>query len=174
MIAISIRDHPRSSARSSSTPKTRMSSPLPPSSAGSDDAIVVTPALAIPRAELQFRATRAGGPGGQHVNTSSTRIELLWDLARSAAVSEGQRQLLQEKLAGRLDAAGCVRVVVRESRSQRQNREIAEERLAEIVAGALAVRKRRRPTRRPRRANEARLAEKKKRGERKRDRRGEE
>jgi ribosome-associated protein len=64
-----------------------------------------------------------------------------------------------------------VRVVVSESRSQRQNREIAEERLAELVAAALQVRKRRRPTKRPRRANEARLADKKRRGERKRDRR---
>ena len=151
-----------------------MSLPLPPSSSDNHDAIAVTPALSIPRAEIQFRATRAGGPGGQHVNTSSTRIELLWDLARSAAVSEAQRLVLQEKLAGRLDAAGCVRVVVRESRSQRQNRDIAEERLAELVAEARTVRKRRRPTRRPRGANEARLAEKKKRGERKRDRRGEE
>ena len=150
-----------------------MSSPLPPSSGSSDDAIVVTPALAIPRAEVQFRASRAGGPGGQHVNTSSTRVELLWDLARSAAVSEGQRALLQEKLAGRIDAEGCVRVVVSESRSQRQNRDIAEERLAAIVGDALRVPKRRRPTKRPRRANEARLADKKKRGERKRDRRDE-
>ena len=147
-----------------------MSSPIPPSPPP-DDAIVVTPALAIPRGELQFRASRAGGPGGQHVNTSSTRVELLWDLARSAVVDEAQRATLQERLAGRLDAEGSVRVVVSESRSQRQNREIAEERLAALVADALRVRKRRRPTKRPRRANEARLADKKKRGDRKRDRR---
>ena len=135
------------------------------------DAIAVTPALSIPRAELSFRASRAGGPGGQHVNTSSTRIELLWDLERSAAVSEAQRALLREKLAARIDAAGSVRIVASESRSQRQNREIAEERLADLVRAALKPRKARRPTKRPRRANEARLSDKKKRGDRKRDRR---
>ena len=148
-----------------------MSDPVPPQSPGSDDAIVVSPALAIPRAEVSFRASRAGGPGGQHVNTSSTRIELLWDLGGSTALSEAQRALLTTKLAARLDAEGRVRVVVSESRSQRQNREIAEERLAGLVRDALKPRKSRRPTKRPRRANEARLADKKKRGDRKRDRR---
>lgn len=148
-----------------------MSDPVPPQSLGSDDAIVVGAALVIPRGEVSFRASRAGGPGGQHVNTSSTRIELLWDLRGSTCVSEGQRALLTTKLAARLDAEGRVRVVVSESRSQRQNREIAEARLAELVRDALKPRKSRRPTKRPRRANEARLSDKKKRGDRKRDRR---
>lgn len=147
-----------------------------PSSLGSagDDALVVNAAVAIPRAELRYRATRAGGPGGQHVNTSSTRIELLWHPDRSAAVDDAQRAAIREKLAGRLDAEGNVRVVASDSRSQRQNRERAEERLAALLRDALTPRKRRRPTKRPRRANEARLAEKKKRGDRKRDRRGDE
>ena len=146
-----------------------------PSSLGSagGDALVVMPAVAIPRAELQFRATRAGGPGGQHVNTSSTRVELLWNPDRSSAVDDGQRAAIRERLAGRLDAEGNVRVVASDSRSQRQNRERAEERLAALLRDALTPRKRRRPTRRPRRADEARLAEKKKRAERKRDRRWE-
>ena len=143
----------------------------PARSSPDDDALVVTAALSIPRAELSFRASRAGGPGGQHVNTSSTRIELLWDLEQSTAVSDAQRDLLREKLAGRLDATGSVRVVASESRSQRQNRETAEERLADLVRAALKPRKARRPTKRPRRANEARLSDKKKRGDRKRDRR---
>lgn len=149
-----------------------MSDPVPPSS-GSDDAIAVTRSLGIPRSELQFRATRAGGPGGQHVNTSSTRVELLWDVEHSAVVNEAQRSTIREKLAGRIDAEGSVRVVASDSRSQRQNREIAETRLAALVRDALKPRKPRRPTKRPRRANEARLADKKKRGERKRDRRDE-
>ena len=63
----------------------------------------VTPTLAIPRAELQYRASRAGGPGGQHVNTSSTRIELLWDLPNSRAVSDDERDRIRTKLAARLD-----------------------------------------------------------------------
>ena len=147
-----------------------MSDPVPPS-AGSDDAIVVSAALAIARGEVSFRASRAGGPGGQHVNTSSTRIELLWDLPGSTSLDEAQRAVLTAKLAARLDADGRVRVVVSESRSQRQNRVIAEARLADLVRDALRPRKTRRATKRPRRANEARLSDKKKRGDRKRDRR---
>lgn len=149
-----------------------MTEPAPPS-LGSSDALVVSPTLAIPRAELQYRATRAGGPGGQHVNTSSTRIELLWNPERSAVLDAAQRATIQEKLGGRLDAEGNVRVVASDSRSQRQNRESAEERLAALVRAALTPRKRRRPTKRPRAANEARLNDKKRRAERKRDRRGE-
>ncbi len=150
-----------------------MTDPAPPPLGGSgdDDALVVTPSVAIPRAELQFRASRAGGPGGQHVNTSSTRVAVVWSPARSAALSDVQRAVVLEKLAGRIDGEGNVRVVASDSRSQRQNRERAEERLSALVRDALKPRKARRPTKRPRRANEARLDEKKRRGERKRDRR---
>ena len=80
--------------------------------------LAVNADVSIPRTELQFRATRAGGAGGQHVNTSSTRIELLWDLPHSTAVSEEQRDRLQSKLAARLDAEGHVRVVASDRRSQ--------------------------------------------------------
>src|SRR5436190_12244194 len=90
----------------------------------------VTPGLAIPRSELQYRATRSGGPGGQHVNTSSTRIELLWDLSGSQAVNDEQRERLRAKLAPRLDSEGMVRVVASDHRSQLQNREAADVRLA--------------------------------------------
>lgn len=137
----------------------------------SDDGIVVSPTLAIPASELTFRATRAGGPGGQHVNTSSTRIELLWDVTRSTAISDDVRARLLEKLASRLDAAGMVRVVASDRRSQSQNREAAAERLAKLVRQALVVPKKRRATRPTASSREQRLAEKKKRGERKRDRR---
>jgi ribosome-associated protein len=141
--------------------------------ASATDALVVSATLVIPRVELQFRATRAGGPGGQHVNTSSTRVELLWNVTRSTAIDDTQRATILDKLAGRLDAEGTVRVVSSESRSQRQNRQRAEDRLAELLRTALRPRKTRRPTKRPRRANEARLADKKRRSERKRDRRDE-
>lgn len=137
----------------------------------SDDGIVVTPTLTIPRGELQLRASRAGGPGGQHVNTSSTRIELLWDLTHSRVVSEDMRARLMTKLAARLDAEGMVRVVASDRRSQAQNREAAEERLASIVRQALVVPKKRKATRPTAASREKRLTEKKKRGERKRDRR---
>jgi ribosome-associated protein len=137
----------------------------------SEDDISVSPELTIPRAELQVRASRAGGPGGQHVNTSSTRIELLWDLTHSRAVSEEVRARLLAKLAARLDSEGMVRVVASDRRSQAQNRAAAEERLATIVKRALVVPKKRRPTRPTASSREQRLAEKKRRGERKRDRR---
>ena len=150
-----------------------MSAPVTPSPAEEEggDALVVSSALAIPRSELLFRASRAGGPGGQHVNTSSTRVEVVWNVEQSPALSEGQRETLRAKLRARLDAAGNVRVVASDSRSQRQNRERAEERLAALLRDALTPRKARRPTKRPRRANEARLSDKKKRSDRKRDRR---
>lgn len=140
--------------------------PLPDS-----DALVVDERIAIPRGELVFRASRAGGPGGQHVNTSSTRVELLWDFRRSVAIDDAIRAKLAEKLATRLDSEGHLRVVASAERSQRQNREAAEAKLAELVRGALRVRKARRKTKVPRGAIEERLKEKKLRASRKRDRR---
>ncbi len=131
----------------------------------------VTASVTIPRSELQYRATRAGGPGGQHVNTSSTRIELLWDLHSSRAVTEEERARIREKLAARLDSDGMVRVVASDRRSQQQNRQAADERLAALVRHALHVPKRRRATKPPKAAKEKRLADKKRRSERKRDRR---
>ena len=137
------------------------------------DGLEVRPGMVIPRGELQYRATRAGGAGGQHVNTSSTRIELLWNLPRSTAVDDAQRERLRAKLATRLDAAGNVRVVSSARRSQQQNREAAEERLVELVRHGLAVAKKRRPTKPSRAAKQARLDDKRRTSEKKRNRRGE-
>ena len=149
-----------------------MSAPVPPDDGAPElAALVVSPALAIPRAELETRATRSGGPGGQHVNTSSTRIELRWNPLRSAALSDEQRARLAERLANRLDGEGWLRVVASDSRSQRQNRERAEERLAALVRGGLAVAKPRRPTKPSRAAKRARLEAKKKQSGKKAQRR---
>lgn len=137
-----------------------------------NDGVEVQPGIVIPRAELQYRATRSGGAGGQHVNTSSTRIELLWDLARSSAVDDVQRERLRTRLATRLDATGQVRVVSSARRSQQQNREAAEARLAELVRQGLSVPKKRRATKPSRAAREQRLTDKRRRAEKKRDRRG--
>lgn len=134
--------------------------------------LIVSPTLAIPRSELDYRATRAGGAGGQHVNTSSTRVEVLWDLRGSRAVSEEQRERLLLKLGPRLTAAGQVRVVASERRSQQQNRRAADERLAALVRAALVVRRKRKATRPGKAAVERRLDEKKRRSDRKRERRG--
>jgi ribosome-associated protein len=136
-----------------------------------DGTLELSDLLAIPRAELVYRASRAGGAGGQHVNTSSTRIELLWNVLATAALDERQRARVAEKLASRLDGEGWIRVVSSARRSQGQNREAAEERLVALVRGALVERKKRKPTRPSRGAKEARLAEKKKRGDTKRQRR---
>lgn len=133
-------------------------------------ALVVNSRVAIPRSELTFRASRAGGAGGQHVNTSSTRVELLWNVAQSSAIHDDERVRLLERLASRLDGDGILRVVSSEQRSQLQNRSAAERRLAELVRRALVVPKIRRRSRTPRAAVEARLREKKRRAERKRER----
>jgi ribosome-associated protein len=135
------------------------------------NSLVITPDISIPRSELTYRATRSGGPGGQHVNTSSTRIELLWDLEGSRAVSDEQRQRLRAKLAPRLDGDGMVRVVASDRRSQQQNRGAADERLAALVRHALHVPKKRRKTKPPAAAKERRIKSKKLRSERKRERR---
>lgn len=131
----------------------------------------VSPELRLPLSELTFRATRAGGPGGQHVNTSATRVELGWDVARSPSLSEEQRARLLERLATRLDGAGRLRVVASASRSQLRNREAALERLRELVARALEVPKVRRPTQPSRAAKAARLEAKRRRAAIKRERR---
>jgi ribosome-associated protein len=135
-----------------------------------DTLLPIDETLAIPRAELDYRATRAGGPGGQHVNTSSTRIELFWNVRTSVALSDVQRDRLLEKLANRIDAEGVLRVVAAASRSQHQNRELATERLAELVARALRQPKPRKRTKVPRAAKQARLESKKRRSKVKRDR----
>ena len=125
----------------------------------------VTPELAIPLAELEYRASRSGGPGGQHVNTTSTRIELLWHVADSPALTDAQRALVCAKLAGRIDSAGVLRVVASVHRSQFQNRQEATDRLRSLLAGALRVPRRRRKTKPPPGAREARLRAKRRRSE---------
>ncbi len=136
-----------------------------------DDALIVNERVSIPRHELSARASRAGGAGGQHVNTSSTRIEILWNVRTSVALDDETRSRLMEKLATRIDGEGVIRVVASDRRSQRQNRESAEDRLVELVRKALVVQKKRRPTKPSRASKERRISEKKKRGETKAGRR---
>ena len=136
-----------------------------------EGALEVSEGLAIPRSELEFRASRAGGAGGQHVNTSSTRIELLWNVAQTTALDDERRARVSARLATRIDGEGWLRVVASARRSQQQNREAAEARLVELVRGALTVPKRRRPTRPTRASQEERIREKRKRSETKRMRR---
>ena len=134
------------------------------------EGIRVNDSLVIPRSELAMRASRSSGAGGQHVNKTSSRIEISWNIARSGAVTDEQRARLLQKLSSRLSEDGAIRVVASDTRSQLRNREAAEQRLAETIAKALVVPRKRKPTKRPRAADEARLVEKKKHSERKRER----
>jgi ribosome-associated protein len=136
-----------------------------------DDAIRVNDRVVIPRAELTFRASRAGGPGGQHVNTSSTRVELSWNLDTSRALDDVLRERARTRLANRLDADGVLRVTASETRSQLRNREAAERRLVELLRTALRAPRPRIATRPSRAAKEERLDAKRKRGEKKKARR---
>lgn len=135
------------------------------------DPIRITSGLTIPLAEVQMRATRSSGPGGQHVNTSSTRIEAVFDIAGSPSLSDAERARLLQKLAARLHGEGTLRVVAQSERSQLQNREAAVKRLATTLRRALAVPRVRRPTKPTRASKERRLKAKKDRGALKRDRR---
>jgi ribosome-associated protein len=136
-----------------------------------DDPLEISPSLRLPWAELEYRASRSGGPGGQHVNTSSTRVEVWWDIAGSPSLTEEQRARLLTRLATRLDAAGRLRLVSSGSRSQLRNREEVTARLATIVADALVVPKRRKATKPSRAAKAARLEAKRRRSATKRERR---
>lgn len=124
----------------------------------------------IPGHELEVRTSRSSGAGGQHVNKTSSRVEISWNIARSNALGDAQRERLMQKLASRLSDEGAIRVVSSNTRSQLRNRNIAEERLAAVVAKALVVPKKRKPTRRPKAADEARLSGKRKHSEKKRER----
>jgi ribosome-associated protein len=117
------------------------------------------------------RAGHAGRrAGGQHVNTSSTRVEVAWDLRHSTALTDDQRARLEARLASRLDTRGVIRVVAADTRSQTQNRVLALTRLARLVRDGLVVPKVRRATKPSRAAKQTRLDEKKRRSSVKRDR----
>jgi len=131
----------------------------------------VNASLTIPARELVVRATRAGGPGGQHVNTSATRVEVVWNIAQTAALDPETRDRVLTRLGARIDGEGNLRVVAAESRSQRHNRDAAAARLAAVIARALVVPKRRRPTRPTAASRRQRLEAKRRRSERKRMRR---
>lgn len=124
------------------------------------------PGVAIPVSELEWRFTSAGGPGGQHVNTSNTRAEVVFDVAGSPSLPDWAR----ERIVARLGAT--VATAAGERRSQARNRQLALERLAERLASALAVEKPRRPTRPTMASQRRRIDQKRKRGELKRRRAG--
>jgi ribosome-associated protein len=133
----------------------------------------VTPSIVIPGTELSWRFSRSSGPGGQGVNTADSRVELVWNLAESVALTEVTRERARQRLAGRL-VDGVLTVVASEHRAQLRNREAARTRLAALVREAVAPPQApRRPTRPSRAAKQRRLDEKRRRSEVKRWRRDE-
>jgi ribosome-associated protein len=130
-----------------------------------DGVVRITPSLSLPLSELQFRFTPSGGPGGQHANKVSTRVEVRFDVSGSPSLGPRQRARLLDRLGPE------VRVTAADERSQLRNRQVAVDRLRVRLADALHVDKPRRPTRPSRGAKERRLALKRQTSERKRNRR---
>jgi ribosome-associated protein len=120
------------------------------------DALPIRPGLAIPLREIELRTSRSSGPGGQHANVTASRVEAVFDVNASATLSEAQRARVRARLGPRVSASA------QDSRSQLRNRELALERLAARLAGALEVRRPRHATR-PTRASQRRRVEAKRR-----------
>ncbi len=125
----------------------------------------VTPMLAIPLAEIEVRASRSSGPGGQHANVTASRVEAVFEIASSAVLTADQKARLAAQHGARVMATS------QDSRSQARNRELALERLREKLTAGLAVPRERRRTRPGRAVRERRLEAKRRTGERKRRRR---
>jgi ribosome-associated protein len=128
----------------------------------------IAPGLDLPLTDLRFRFSRSSGPGGQHVNRSATRVELLFDVAGSPSLREEIRARLLVRLAPHLDSAGMLHLVSQSTRSQLQNREELLERFRTLIASALVERRKRRPTRPTTGSREERLRAKRRRSEIKR------
>jgi ribosome-associated protein len=131
-------------------------------STGIGETIRVTRSVTVPRREIELRFSRSSGPGGQHAQRTETRVEAVFDVAASSALTERQRQRVIAK------AGPVLRAVAQDERSQWQNRELATTRLVESLRAALEVPRRRKPTKPTKAAEEQRLAGKRRRGELKR------
>jgi ribosome-associated protein len=130
-----------------------------------DDPMPVARGVAIPLAEVELRASRSSGPGGQHANVTASRIEASFDVAASATLTEAQKRRVIARVGPRLTA------VAQDARSQARNRELALERLRSRLGTALAVPRTRRATRPTKASRRARLDAKRRRAQRKRERR---
>jgi ribosome-associated protein len=129
------------------------------------DELRIDARLSIPLSEIELRTSRSSGPGGQHANVTASRVEAVFDIERAQALDDRQRSRLLER------AGSTVVAVAQDARSQARNRELALQRLAAKIAAALAVPRRRRPTRPTRAAKQRRLDQKRQAGDRKRGRR---
>ncbi len=133
-------------------------------------ALVINDTVNIPLSELVYTASRSSGPGGQHVNTTDTRIQVRWNVKESSALYEDERALVLKNLATRLTESGDLILAADTHRSQRRNREEVTQRLANLVREALIPPKPRKKTKPTRAAKERRLDDKRKKSRTKKDR----
>lgn len=137
----------------------------------SEDLLHIDSTTAIPLSELSFRYARSSGPGGQHVQRTETKVELLFDVANSPSLNEEQRLLVLQRLGRRLDSTGVLHLTSQVGRSQHDNRTEVIERFRRLLAAALQPAKQRRATRPGAQARQRRLDTKQHRGAVKRLRR---
>ena len=128
-----------------------------------EESLQIDENVSIPGSEIRFTASRSSGPGGQHVNTTSSRVTLHWDVTNTKAFNDVTRSRLIDRLNPRINSEGILNLSVEDERSQKRNREIARERLKKIVLEALREPKRRIPTKKSASAEKKRLADKKRR-----------
>ena len=128
-------------------------------------AIRINRATEIDEAEVTFTFARSGGPGGQHANTSSTKVELRWNVDASTSVDDRQKGLIRERLANRINAEGDLVLQSSEHRSQTRNRDAVIGRFASLLADALRVQASRRPTKPTQAARRRRMEAKRKRAD---------
>ena len=124
----------------------------------------ISPQLEIDEQELEVLTTTSRGPGGQHVNRSETRVVLRWNVLESGSLTEEQRARLLQKLGPRISREGILQVAAEDHRSQTRNRDLARERLADLVSAALHRERPRKPTKPTRASRQRRVDDKKKRG----------
>jgi ribosome-associated protein len=127
--------------------------------------LAINSQLRLPLVELRYRFARSSGPGGQHVNKAETQVELTFDVAHSPSLSDAQRQRILSKLKNLIDGEGVLHLTAQSERSQLRNREAVTERFQQLLAQALHVPKKRRPTKPSAASHERRIASKKRRGQ---------
>jgi ribosome-associated protein len=127
--------------------------------------IIINHQLIIPGVEVQYRTARSSGPGGQHVNKTETQVELLFDVAHSPSLSAAQRQRILSQLKNLIDQDGVLHLTAQSERSQLRNREIVTARFQAVLAAALRVPKKRRPTKPTAASKTKRIESKKRRGQ---------
>jgi ribosome-associated protein len=127
--------------------------------------VIINSELRLPQAEVHYRTARSSGPGGQHVNKTETQVELFFDVAHSPSLTEAQRRRILSQLKNLIDQDGVLHLTAQSERSQLRNREIVTARFQAVLAAALRVPKRRRPTKPTAASKAQRLESKKRRGQ---------